>query len=200
MPQNNKKIGIFGGSFNPVSRGHVYVARTVLNKCDVDEVWMIPCCTHNHGKELEDCEHRIKMLNIAIELEDPRIKVNDIEMRNNLSGKTKDLFDALKKEYPDYDFYFIIGQDVADNFDRFYKSDYLKSNLKFIVLSRAGINTLVKNQWYTVKPNTYIDINLTRPTSSTLARTYISKRQIQRAIGQLAIPVMSYILENNLYS
>lgn len=200
MHQKNKKvIAVFGGSFNPVTRGHIHTANQVIEWIDIDELWFVPCCTHAHGKKLEDCVHRIKMLDAALETEDKKIKVNDIECRLNMSGRSKDLLDVLKIEYPDDDFYIVIGQDVANNFDKFYAYEYLQQNAKFIVVPRAGYETAIENQWYTEGPHIYLYGMTTTKLSSTLVRETIKDKKYNELFAQVPLQVISYVLENKLY-
>ncbi|MCK9575806.1 MAG: nicotinate (nicotinamide) nucleotide adenylyltransferase [Candidatus Pacearchaeota archaeon] len=195
-----KTVGILGGSFDPITRGHIFIANHVLKETHVDEIWVIPCNTHKQGKNLTAYENRIEMIQAALNDEDPRIIVNDIELRMQLSGYTRDLFAALKSEYPDIDFYFIMGQDVANNFDTFYQSAYLKEHAKFIVISRTGIQPVIDKQWYVKSPNIYLGkANVIEETSSTKARDFFKLKKYQDVLSQVPLPVLSYMLDKELY-
>ena len=79
-------VAIFGGAFNPITVGHIGVARFVLNASKVfDEVWLMPCYEHMHGKALATPEQRLEMCRLAA-LVDGRIKVFDYEIKNKLRG------------------------------------------------------------------------------------------------------------------
>src|SRR5262245_22404448 len=79
-------VAIFGGAFNPITVGHVAVARFVLNSSRVfDEVWLMPCHEHMGGKSMASPEDRLEMCRRASRA-DGRIKVFDYEIRHQLRG------------------------------------------------------------------------------------------------------------------
>jgi cytidyltransferase-like protein len=81
------KVALLGGAFNPITNGHIEVAKFVLNTSkEFDEVWLIPAYKHMNNKKLVDFDERFKMCELAIK-NDPRIKVFDYEKRHNLAGK-----------------------------------------------------------------------------------------------------------------
>lgn len=198
---HKKSIGILGGSFDPVTLAHIHVANTVLENVKLDELWMIPCYNHKFGKDLSAYNDRVEMLSVATETEDDKIKISDIEFRYNLSGSTKELFELLYTEFPDYTFYFIMGQDIADVFNKFEGSEWLKKNVRFIIVSRVGVGTKVLNQWYTKSPNIYLgDIDLFEDISSTNAREYAKLKKYDDLLSQVPIQVLNYVIKNNLYN
>lgn len=195
--RQNKTIGILGGSFNPVNLGHVGMANFALDK--VDEVWMVPTFSLVHGKKLVDFDMRVDMLKLSLENESPLIKVSDIEKRLALSGYFKDLWEALNKEHPDNIFY-IIGEDVADNIDKFYMGEFLKKNVRFILMQRTGYEPKTDLSW--VKNNggiELLDFKMPCTISSTIARECIIAEDYKKALSQMHSSVLDYILKNNLF-
>jgi len=194
----SKTIVVLGGSFNPVTNAHVFVANELVKKLSIDELWLVPVHSHAFNKNLEEAIHVNRMLQLSIESSDKKIKVNDIEGRLKLSGYTKDLWNALHSEYTDINFYIAIGQDVADDFDLFYEHEFLKKNARFIVFPRAGYNTKIKDQWYTHYPHVYVHIPIMK-LSSTDVRSFIERKKFKELNKLMHPQVLSYIKENKLY-
>ena len=98
-----KKIGIYGGSFNPITYGHLDVILNIVSKKLVDEIWVMPCAK-NINKKLAEGIHRIKMLELAIDnLNCENIKVFDYEVKNDLPNKTLNTIKLLKNRFKLYE-------------------------------------------------------------------------------------------------
>lgn len=104
------KVGIYGGSFNPIHIGHLIVASIVYEKTNLDKIFFIPSYDPPHKDSLQvDFKNRYKMVNLAIR-DDLRFEILDIEA--SLKQPNYSLFTMryLQEKY-DYDFYFIMGED-----------------------------------------------------------------------------------------
>ncbi|MGV8161903.1 MAG: nicotinate (nicotinamide) nucleotide adenylyltransferase [Candidatus Nanoarchaeia archaeon] len=183
------KIGIYGGSFNPVHRDHETIVNSVLEQKLVDEVWLVPCKNHAFEKELISPEHRINMLNLVFE-EYVNVKIDYTELESDAKSYTAQTIKTLKKQY-DYDFHFIAGTDVLNELNRWRDSDYLKNNLNFIAVQRQGHPLIIDN----LNLDAIIDPPLS--ISSTDIRKRINER---KSISHLVNPkVEKYIQEKKLY-
>lgn len=106
------KIGILGGTFNPIHNAHLRVAETVLDRLELDRVVFIPAATPPH-KELDaeiSFEHRRNMVELAIS-DNPHFAVSDIEQQRGGRSYTVDTLRELRRSSPDDEFFFIIGSD-----------------------------------------------------------------------------------------
>ena len=186
------RIGIFGGSFNPIHNAHITIARYILNKLQLDKLIVIPVGKASHKNfKMADPEIRLEMCKKAFET-DEKITVSDIEIR---SSKVSYTIDTLKKLISIYgghnEFYEIIGEDSADNLDTWknYK-DILKLS-KIVVFRRAEYKNIIQN-----KNILYLDTPLYE-ISSTMIREKIRKGE---DVSQY-IPdgVFEIIKKNNLY-
>ena len=113
------KIAIYGGSFDPVHIGHQLAATLVLATEDVDELWFTPTFKHMGGKTLLDYEHRFAMVRILARQFGGRASVSRAEQRLSrqpgFAGSfTVDLVRAIKEEWPNDEFRFILGSDLVE--------------------------------------------------------------------------------------
>lgn len=184
------KVGVLGGSFNPVHYGHLYIAQKVLPY--VDEVWLMPCYHHPFGKENISFHHRYNMIKLALEeLGNKRIKVSDFEKRKNKNSATIDTIKELEKTYHGCKFYWIIGSDVVSELKKWKNYRELMKKAKFLIVKRIGYEPefIPKNSVYLKEVKTSI--------SSSEIRDRI--RRGESVDGFLPDKVISYIEKNNLY-
>lgn len=133
------KIGILGGAFDPITRGHIDVAKHVLNsEVGIDEVWILPCYESMTKKQLKNSYHRLQMCQLAIKNEpNYNIKICDFEIKNKLCCPT---YDIILKFYESFDkentYYFIIGMDNAIKIKSWENYQKLLEIMSFIVVSR----------------------------------------------------------------
>ncbi len=115
------KIGIYGGSFDPVHNGHVNAALTFKEELSLDKIIVIPAYQppHKKGLAMTPSEHRMNMCNLAFgNLEG--FEVSDIEIRRADEGYMADTVAQLREIYPDDELYLLIGGDMLLYFQRWY--------------------------------------------------------------------------------
>lgn len=131
------KIGILGGSFNPIHKGHLAIAETALTKLSLDQIWFVPTAYHpfKHKNELLDFEDRLKLLSKVI-ANYPCYKISLLD--SNLENKnfTYDLVNKLQKTNSTDELYFIAGSDIINELHLWYKYDWLLENLNFVIIKR----------------------------------------------------------------
>ena len=112
------KIGILGGTFNPIHTVHLQMAGAACNQYDLDEVWFMPS-NHPPHKEESDIvsnEHRQRMIQFAISC-CKKFRFSDFEYSRPGTTYTSDTLSLLHESYPDTQFYFIMGEDSLRDFD-----------------------------------------------------------------------------------
>lgn len=131
------KIGILGGSFDPIHNGHLYMAEQAYIQYKLDEIWLIPNgnAPHKDKNKMTDALHRLKMCEIAASSY-PYIKVSDIEVCSEQFSYTYLTIQKLTKNYPKHEFYFIMGADSLDYFDKWKKPQIISSLCKILVINR----------------------------------------------------------------
>lgn len=144
-----KRIGLFGGTFNPPHIGHLLVAQEVLIQCELDEIWFVPVNRppHKESVELASNEDRIDMLVGAIK-DNEHFHVSTIELDREGPSYTVDTVKQLKKLYEGDQFYFVIGGDMVDYLPKWHKIDELLELVTFIGVQRPGTSI---NQTYYAK-------------------------------------------------
>lgn len=107
-----KRIGIMGGTFDPVHNGHLLLGRQARSEYGLDEIWYMPSHIPPHKKDhrITDGKDRLAMLELALE-GISFSSVSDFEMKREGNTYTAQTLELLKEEYPEDKFYFIIGAD-----------------------------------------------------------------------------------------
>lgn len=107
-----KKIGIMGGTFNPIHNGHLKMASEAYKQFQLDEVWFMPTKNppHKNGEDIISDTHRINMIELAIK-QIPFFFLSRLELEREGTTYTIDTLRQLKTEYPNDYFYFILGAD-----------------------------------------------------------------------------------------
>ena len=198
------KVAIFGGAFDPITMGHIQTAQFVLNTSgEFDEVWLMPAYKHMYNKEMISAEHRLKMCEIASQV-DGRIKVFDYEIKNQLAGETFNFFKRLKTD-PElnekFNFSMIIGEDNANTFEKWVNYQELERMVRFVVVPRKGYERDPHVDWYLKPPHIYLNFEteIMKISSSKVREDLLMSRKFRGMIEGLDPKVLQYIINNKLY-
>ena len=107
------KIGIMGGTFDPIHNGHLHLAQTALTQFDLDQIWFMPNGMPPHKKQSSiesDIHERIAMTQIAIKA-NKQFYLQEYEAKREKVSYSYKTMEHFQKMYPDDEFYFIIGAD-----------------------------------------------------------------------------------------
>jgi len=131
------KIGLYGGSFDPVHFGHLIVAQEVYERFGLDRVIFIPAAQSplKPNAVHASAADRLALVQAAIE-DDPRFAVSDIELRRGGLSYTLDTVRELKAQSPSDTFYWIIGADQAARLLQWHAIEQLAEVLEFIAVDR----------------------------------------------------------------
>jgi len=136
-----KKIGILGGTFDPIHSGHLILAEEAKELCNLDEVWFMPAKTppHKLGKKISEFSRRKSMIELAIQGHSG-LCCSDFE--NTLEGNsyTFNTLEKLQGKYIDDEFYFIMGADSFYEIETWKNPDIILKVVKLIVASRDYSN------------------------------------------------------------
>jgi nicotinate-nucleotide adenylyltransferase len=149
-----RRIGIFGGTFNPIHLGHVQVVREVKADFDLDKILIIPSALPPH-KELDgvaDAEDRLEMIRLAFS-DDPSFMISDVELKRSGPSYTIDTVRHFKSILSENtDLFLIVGLDAFLEIDTWKSYKDLFLLIPFIVMSRTinGENS-TKLEWKSLK-------------------------------------------------
>ncbi len=134
-----KKLGIIGGSFDPVHKGHLNSAEFVYRTLKLDKVLFVPACIapHKIGMEFASAKDRYRMTELAVEGY-PYFEVSDVEIKRSGVSYTYDTVLELKKQYPGYELYFIVGADSVPQLNTWHNIYGLLQEVTFVAVARPG--------------------------------------------------------------
>jgi nicotinate-nucleotide adenylyltransferase len=133
------KIGILGGTFNPIHVGHLILAEEVREKIGLDKLLFIPTYSppHKDSSEVALAGERFNMISLAIK-GNRFFLVCDMEIKRKGSSYTIDTLRQLKEKYPKDELYFITGSDLLKYLDAWKDLNEIIKMVKFIVATRPG--------------------------------------------------------------
>lgn len=197
------KIGIMGGTFNPIHIGHLILAQTAMEEMHLDEIWMIPtgCSYMKNNQEILDAKTRLKLVELAIK-GNTSFKCVDIEVNRKGNSYTYETLDYLKKQFPENHFYFICGADCLFTIEKWKKPEHIFQNCTLLVAVRNNASDLEMEEKIVELRKMYqADIVrlpfLNLDISSTMIRKKIQSKQSVRYF--LPIEVFNHICLNQLY-
>ncbi len=133
------RIGLFGGSFNPIHSGHINLAVSVMEKLMLDKVIFIPSglAPHKSSSEYADSADRLEMCRLATE-EYESFEVSDYEI--NKSGKSYSVYtvEHFRKIFPDDELFLMVGSDMLLTFDTWFRYEDILKNAVLAAVSRNG--------------------------------------------------------------
>ncbi|OGW38945.1 MAG: nicotinate (nicotinamide) nucleotide adenylyltransferase [Nitrospirae bacterium RBG_13_39_12] len=215
------KIGIFGGTFNPIHYGHLRAAEEVRGKLNFDKILFIPSGSPPLKKEeIADAIHRYKMTRLAI-FTNRLFELSDIECNPPGKSFTVNTVSKLKKADPEVEFSFILGIDAFLDIINWRQPEKLTALTDFVVISRPDFKFIdlkaspyikinirilkeldnAKIETYSIKLNSNRNITFLRLTPIDISSTEIRWLIKQDKSIKYLLPaeVESYIISNKLY-
>jgi nicotinate-nucleotide adenylyltransferase len=188
-----KRIGIFGGSFDPVHNGHIESVQSFLNSGLIDEVWVLltPDPPHKSGRMMAPFSDRIQMLHLAFG-DHKDVTISDVEKSLPSPSYSLQTVRHLKNHYPGFTFFLCLGGDSLAEFHTWYRyREILKECSLMAVLrpgfSREGISNEI------LEKTVFVDHKPVRASSTQVRKDAAASDQI------LPAQVKEYIEKHQLY-
>lgn len=197
------KIGLMGGTFNPIHLGHLFISEHIRMSANLDKVVFIPSGNppHKNSKEVISAKHRYNMVLLAID-DNPYFEVSKIEIDRDGNSYTIDTIKELKSIHPEDEFYFIIGGDSLHELTKWKNAPELLKTITFIVIGRQGIEekrNLEKIEEYKKLYNAsihYLDAPLIEISSTRIRDNLKEGKSIKYMVDR---KVEAYIKDHDLY-
>ena len=197
------RLGIFGGTFDPIHNAHLFLAESARLLEGLDRVLWVPTREKKHYRDAAqaDAAHRCAMILAGID-GNAGFALDESDLRDDATGYTADLLPLLKKKYPKASFTFIIGADSLANspWERF--DEVLEQLERFVIAPRIGVRPEALQRVIAAVPKGLREriatLNMPELTeSATLVRTLLSQGRSVRYLVPEA--VWQYIVAHNLY-
>jgi nicotinate-nucleotide adenylyltransferase len=133
------RLGIFGGSFDPIHHGHLILARAALEELGLDRILLIPAnlSPHKTGTKPATAQDRLAMLQLAT-MDEPGFEACDLELHRPPPSYTVETLRELKSRQADDEFTLLIGADNVAKFETWREPDEIRRLANLAVLDRAG--------------------------------------------------------------
>lgn len=198
------KIGIVGGTFNPIHLGHLMLGEYAYDSFELDEIWFMPNGNPPHkdiSKSEVSTNSRIKMIELAIQNIDYfKLQTYEIMKKDvSYSYETMEMFSSI---YPEYDFYFIIGSDSLFNLETWKYPEKLMKYCTILVACRENIDiSLVIGRIGYLKGKYKASIELMPMPLLEISSSDIRNRISQMKSIKYIVPdkICNYIKDHKLY-
>ena len=146
MTDSIKKIGLLGGTFDPVHNGHLNLAEQAQRFFNLEKVVFIPAYRSPHKLALEpvSCEHRLSMLTLALEGL-PRFSIDKMEINKNEVSYTIETLKELQLNHPEWNMFLILGADAFQDIDTWKQCSQLLDFCNILVGTRPGAELQVSD-------------------------------------------------------
>ena len=194
------RIGIYGGAFNPVHRGHIKLAEEIKEKAHLDKIIIMPSglSPHKSSGQLIDSEHRLEMCRLAFDKE--YFEVSDLEIRREGKSYTVDTVTELKSVYPNDELYLVMGSDMLLSFHKWYRYEDILSAVTLCATTRQGDISTAELRRYSEnvlkKEVIIIDFEPFECSSTQVRDAILEGADASSLVGER---VMAYISEKALY-
>ena len=141
QPPHPEKIGIFGGTFDPIHHGHLILAREAKEELELDRMIFVPAAASPHklNQIFAPAEVRLEMLTIALAGE-AGFECSALELQRPPPSYAIDTVAACRLTHPTAEFFCVVGDDHLDRLSTWHRFEELSKSVQFVVLNRGGLS------------------------------------------------------------
>jgi nicotinate-nucleotide adenylyltransferase len=191
-----KKIGILGGTFDPIHMGHLVLAEQVKERLKLDGIIFIPCfkSPHKTRQKLSPAKDRLHMTRLALQ-DNPYFSVSDIELKRRGVSYTIDTLRELKKLHPGSEVYFLTGSDVVNELNTWRDPEKIYRLVRMVIAVRPGFDQIDSENRF-VKKSIVVKITGLDISSTELRNRVKRGKSIKYLVP---LKVEQYIRKKSLY-
>ena len=194
------RLGILGGTFDPIHVGHLAVAKAAIDCAQLDRVLFVPSAEPPHrGAALAPAEDRLAMTNLAVDSQ-TNFEVSDVEVRRGGMSYTADTLSELHRAFPNDELFLILGWDAARLFRTWHEPERVRKLASVVIVDRPGLGQPASSELagLGLDPARVIRCHVQTPdvSGSALRRAIAAGQPVT---GQLPPAVERYIANHTLY-
>lgn len=199
-----KRIGILGGTFDPIHNAHLFIAEAAAKELRLSKVLLMPSKTPAYKLQkggITDEKHRAKMTELACEGR-KKLVFSDLELQREGNTYTADTLKILKEMMPDAELFFILGYDSFSWVERWYHAEEVFENCILVPFIRGdGDIEALKKKAASLKESFRARIRPVTMEPPEISSTMIREKaaRMESISGLVPEPVERYILDNGLY-
>ncbi len=198
-----KKVGILGGTFNPVHMAHLIIAEIAREEAGLDDILFIPsgCSYLKDASDILPAKDRIHMTGLAIE-DNSHFALSTIEIDRGGNSYTCDTLLELKHRYPDQEYYLIVGADNLFTMEEWKDPEVIFGNAKILAAVRGSKKRAdMEEKIAELKEKYHADITLLHVSHVDISSSLIREKIAQGLSIRYMLPekVREYIIKNHSY-
>ncbi len=198
------KTGIMGGTFDPIHIGHIRLAEQAMAECKLDSVLFVPNHTPwmKHDRAVTKAEQRAAMTELAIEGH-PGFRLSTVEIDAGGDSYTWQTLETLKEQYPDEEFFFILGADSLLSIEKWAHPEKIFENAVILAAVRDDCDKTKLEEQKELLASKYnarirlLSMPFVDVSSTKIRQEFYSDPEIQKLVPP---KTAAYILQNHLYS
>lgn len=194
------RLGILGGTFDPIHHGHLIMASYAADDLDLDRVLIMPAQTppHKLDRSISNADDRVEMIRLAIE-SDPRLELSTLDLQSDAPSYTADLLDRMRTEQPRDELIFVIGADSLRDLPTWHRPDLVIERAGLAVARRPGVE--IDDQVLDALPGLRERVSVFTSPLIDISATDIRRRvRDAKPITWLVPPAVErYIVDRHLY-
>lgn len=198
----SQKIGIMGGTFDPIHYGHLLIAQSAAEEFALDQVLFLPTGRSPHKSEKDVTEPQIRCEMVRIALEDnPKFELSMLEAKNTEVNYTYASLQKLKQIYPKAQLYFIMGEDSLDDFPTWKKPEEICRLSTVLVAVRNDKGFGISDKIAEIAQMYQADMHMLHAPNFSVSSHDIRQRIHENKSVRYMLPdkVTEYIVQHDLY-